>query len=338
MIILAIESSCDESSCSVLRDRAVLATRTETQSVHAAYGGVVPELAGRSHLELLLPLTRAALADAHLNLESVGLFAATRGPGLVGSLLVGVNFCRGLALAVGKPFRGIHHIESHLWSPEIEHGALPLPFLALIASGGHTLLVEVRAIREYRILGSTVDDAVGEAFDKVGKLGGLPFPAGAALDGMASAGDAKRFKFAVPMQDDSFDFSFSGLKTAFLYSQRALGDVPAEHDLRDLFAGFREAAVQSLAQKTSRAVETLRPRALICAGGVAANSRLRELLTECAQAAGIPFFHPALRYCGDNAAMIAYLAYKLEGAGFADASDAAIPRWPLDSVNVTTPH
>ncbi|MBI5059270.1 tRNA (adenosine(37)-N6)-threonylcarbamoyltransferase complex transferase subunit TsaD [candidate division KSB1 bacterium] len=336
MITLAIESSCDESSCSILSDTDVLATRTETQSVHAQYGGVVPELAGRSHLELLPVLAHEALCAAGVNPISVDLFAATRGPGLVGSLLVGTNFCRGLALAANKPFRGIHHIEAHLWSPEIEHGQLPLPFLGLVASGGHTLLVEVLGLREYRLLGSTIDDAVGEAFDKVGKLGGLPFPAGASLDSLAEQGNPRRFKFAVPMQDNSYDFSFSGLKTAFLYALRDLGGSPSESDFRDLFAAFREAAVQSIVLKTRRAISTLQPRALLCAGGVAANSLLRTRLSSSASASAIPFYYPALQYCGDNAAMIGYLAYKLERAAMPDANDAALPRWPLDAVNVTT--
>ena len=334
MIVLAIESSCDESSCAVLRDTEVLAVKTETQSVHAQYGGVVPELAGRSHLDLLLPLTKAALAAAGIRVDAVELFAATRGPGLVGSLLVGTNFCRGLALATNRPFRGVHHVEAHLWSPEIEHGELPLPMLGLIASGGHTLLVDVRGPRQYQLLGSTIDDALGEAFDKVGKLGGLPFPAGAALDTLAAAGDSRKFKFAVPLQDDSYDFSFSGLKTAFLYAQRDLGHAPTEHDLRDLYAGFQAAAVQSVANKTRRALRDRRPRALICAGGVAANSLLRTLLAAAAAECSIPFYFPALRYCGDNAAMIGYLAGKLERAGLPDDSDVALPRWPLDAVNL----
>ncbi|RPH92043.1 tRNA (adenosine(37)-N6)-threonylcarbamoyltransferase complex transferase subunit TsaD, partial [candidate division KSB1 bacterium] len=222
MRILAFESSCDENSAAVLQDGKLLSVCTRTQTVHKPYGGVVPELAGRSHLELIDGLANEALHEADIRLSDLDFIAATIGPGLIGSLLVGANYARGLAISLNKPFRGIHHLEAHLWSAELSHGNLPLPFLVLLASGGHTMLISVEGVRRYRVLGSTLDDALGEAYDKIGKLMGLSFPAGADVDRLASQGDGHRFTFPLAMQDDTFNFSFSGLKTSVVYKLRDL--------------------------------------------------------------------------------------------------------------------
>ncbi len=330
MLILAVESSCDENSVAVLRDGVLLSVCTRTQTIHQQFGGVVPELAGRSHLELVDLLTAEALGAAGVTLAELDFVASTVGPGLVGSLLVGASYARGLAIALGKPFRAMHHVEAHLWSAELTVGPLPLPFLVLLVSGGHTLLVRVDGLRQYHILGTTLDDALGEAYDKVGKLVGLSFPAGAEVDRLAAQGNSKAFRFPVSLPDDPFNFSFSGLKTAVLYRLRSLDGATIPQVLPDLLASFQEAALESVMLKVRHAVEATQPRALIAAGGVAANSALRTKLKKLAAESGITAYFPALQYCGDNAAMIGYLAGKLEQAGIAADADAVVsPRWSL---------
>lgn len=329
MNVLAIESSCDESSVAVVRDGRIVSLRTVTQSVHREFGGVVPELAGRSHLQLVDRLTHEASVEAGVSLEQIDVVAATSGPGLIGSLLVGTNYARGLAFALGKPFRSVHHLEAHLWSAEIEYGELPLPFLVLLVSGGHTLIIQVEALRRYTILGTTVDDALGEAYDKVGKLFGLGFPAGAEVDRLAAQGNPRRFVLTPPKMDDSLDLSFSGLKTAVLYCVRDIGPDRADTQASDVLAAFQEAALASVSSKLRRAAQSTSPRAIVAAGGVAANTRLRQLLTALGQDLAIPCVFPPLRYCMDNAAMIGHLAAKLEQAGIKDPPAPARPRWPL---------
>jgi N6-L-threonylcarbamoyladenine synthase len=334
--VLAIESSCDESSVAIAKDGEIVSLRTVTQSVHREFGGVVPELAGRSHLQLVDRLTDEASAEAGIVLNQIDLVAATSGPGLIGSLLVGVNYARGLAVALGKPFRSVHHLEAHLWSAEIEYGALPLPFLILLVSGGHTLIIQVEGLRHYTVLGTTVDDALGEAYDKVGKLFGLGFPAGAEVDKIAAQGNSRRFALTSPKMDDSLDFSFSGLKTAVLYCIRGLGVDQAHAHAPDVLAAFQEAALASASSKMRRAAEITSPRAIVAAGGVAANTRLRQLLVAIARDFAIPCVFPPLRYCMDNAAMIAYLATKLERADIEDPVVPARPRWPLEELSTET--
>jgi N6-L-threonylcarbamoyladenine synthase len=339
VLILAIESSCDENSVAVLRDGTLLSVCTRTQTVHQQFGGVVPELAGRSHLELVDPLTVEAIAAAGIALADLDLVVSTVGPGLVGSLLVGASYARGLALALGKPFRAMHHVEAHLWSAELTAGSLPLPFMVLLVSGGHTLLVRVDGLRQYQILGTTLDDALGEAYDKVGKLVGLSFPAGAEVDRLAAQGNSAAYRFPVSLPDDPFNFSFSGLKTAVLYRLRALDAAAIPQLLPDLLASFQEAALASVLLKVRHAVEVTQPRALIAAGGVAANSALRLKLQSLATESGIPTYFPALQFCGDNAAMIGYLATKLERAGVAADADAVVrPRWSLAALAAEDSH
>lgn len=328
MRLLAVESSCDESSVAVIKDRSIESICTKTQAIHAAYGGVVPELAGRSHLELLSELAEQAMEQASITPRELDGIAVTRGPGLVGSLLVGLNFARGLAHGWGLPFQTIHHIEAHLWSPEIEHSELPLPFLCLLVSGGHTQLVHVTGVRQYQIIGQTLDDAVGEAYDKVGKMLGLTFPAGADMDKLAKNGDASAFPLPTPLNDSSCDFSFSGLKTAVLYRMRDRASGPAVR-ADDIAASFQQAAVGALIAKCEHALALVPAAALACAGGVAANSLLRSRLEDLAAARGIPCLTAKIKYCADNAAMIGYLACKLRAAGVFENDDRVLPRWPL---------
>jgi N6-L-threonylcarbamoyladenine synthase len=279
MLILSVESSCDENSAAIIRDGKVLSLVTVTQQVHIPFGGVVPELAGRSHLELQDYNVQRALAEAQVSLRDVTHVAATAGPGLVGSLLVGHSYAQALATTLNVPLISTHHMEGHLWSVEIDRDPLPLPFLILLVSGGHTMLVIVKGFRDYVILGATLDDALGEAYDKVGKLLGMGFPAGAEIDRRAKQGDANAIPFPVSMRDDSYNFSFSGLKTAVAYKLRDEPHWSAEEHRNDLLASFQRAAMQSVLEKSARAAKYLNVRAVAAAGGVAANSELRTGLT-----------------------------------------------------------
>ncbi len=329
MRILAIESSCDENSAAILDDGNVLALVTITQQVHQAFGGVVPELAGRSHLELQDTNVQRALAEARCSLEDIDMIAATAGPGLVGSLLVGHSFGSALATSRGIPFASMHHMEGHLWSVEMDRDPLPLPFLVLLASGGHTLLTVVRGFRHYDVIGATRDDAMGEAYDKVGKLLGLGFPAGAAIDRSAQRGRPDAVDFPVALRDGSFDFSFSGLKTAVAYKLRDEPQWLEEIHRPDLLASFQSAAMRSVLTKIERAAIQYRVHAVCAAGGVAANSALRSGLADIAGRLSIEVAVPPLKYCADNAAMIGYAAHKLWQAGLPAEQLPVRPRWPI---------
>jgi N6-L-threonylcarbamoyladenine synthase len=332
MRILAFESSCDENSVAVVCDGRLLALETRTQSVHAAYGGVVPELAGRSHIELVDDIAARVLMRASISISDVDLIAATVGPGLVGSLLVGASYARGVALASGKPFCGIHHLEAHLWSVELSGESLPFPFLVLLVSGGHTLLVEVKGLRDYRVLGGTLDDALGEAYDKVGKLVGLAFPAGAEVDRLSAGGNLKAYSFPAPMSDSGLNFSFSGLKTAFLYAVKDHRGALEPQTMRNLLASFQEAALESVVRKVRLAVMTTGVKAIAVAGGVAANSQLRAKLSRLGETLGVPCRFPALDFCGDNAAMIGYLAWRLSADRVPFEPISVRPRWSLNTL------
>jgi N6-L-threonylcarbamoyladenine synthase len=312
--MLAIETSCDETAAAVVEDgRRILSSVVSSQAaLHAPYGGVVPELASRHHIENIVPVVKAALAEAGVELGGLDAFAVTQGPGLVGSLLVGVQVAKGLAYAQGKPLVGVHHIAGHIEAPFLAHGEIPLPALALVVSGGHTSLFEVEAAGEYRLLGRTRDDAAGEAFDKVAKLLGLGYPGGPVVDRLARGADDTGVEFAVAkMSDGRPDFSFSGLKTAVLYHVRRQGipkvadpeNVPPE--VRDLLASFQRAVVTALLRGLRRAARERRPRSLILTGGVAANSLLRREAASAAGELGLPLFVPPLELTTDNAAMIA---------------------------------
>jgi N6-L-threonylcarbamoyladenine synthase len=306
MRVIGIESSCDETAVAVYdADFGLLSHRLHSQvAMHQAYGGVVPELASRDHVRRLLPLVREALADAKSGQESIDGVAYTAGPGLIGALLVGAGFAAALGLAWGKPAVGIHHLEGHLLAPLLEPDPPGFPFLALLVSGGHTQLVDVAGLGRYRILGETLDDAAGEAFDKTAKLLGLPYPGGAALARLAEAGRGDRFAFPRPMLDrPGLDFSFSGLKTAALVALR--GRVLDDAIRADIARGFQEAVVDTLAEKCRRALEATGHRRLVIAGGVGANRCLRERLARVAQACGAELRFPRTEFCTDNGAMIA---------------------------------
>ncbi len=306
MRVLGIESSCDETAVAVYDQRlGLLAHQLHSQiAMHQAYGGVVPELASRDHVARLLPLVRTVLAASGSNRQSIDGVAYTAGPGLIGALLVGASFARSLAFAWGRPAVAVHHLEGHLLAPLLEAQRPALPFLALLVSGGHTQLVDVQALGRYRILGESLDDAAGEAFDKTAKLLGLPYPGGAALARLAEQGAAGRFTFPRPMLDrPGLDFSFSGLKTAALVA--LAGRAPDPQMRADVALAFEEAVVETLAEKARRALATTAHRRLVVAGGVAANRRLRERLAVVARASGAQLYFPRAEFCTDNGAMIA---------------------------------
>jgi N6-L-threonylcarbamoyladenine synthase len=306
MRVIGIESSCDETAVAVYDDTGgLLSHRLFSQiALHQAYGGVVPELASRDHVVRLLPLVREALTAADSGPDHIDGVAYTAGPGLIGALLVGAGFARSLAYAWGIPAIGIHHLEGHLLAPLLEARPPAFPFVALLVSGGHTQLVDVRGIGQYRILGETLDDAAGEAFDKTAKMLGLPYPGGAALARLAETGRSGRFKFPRPMLDrPGLDFSFSGLKTAALVALRGRD---LDDEIRaDVARGFQEAVVDTLAEKARRALESAGHRRLVIAGGVGANRRLRERLEVIARSAGAELYFPRTEFCTDNGAMIA---------------------------------
>jgi N6-L-threonylcarbamoyladenine synthase len=312
-LLLAIETSCDETAAAVVEDgRRIRSNVVSTQTaVHAPYGGVVPELASRHHLENICPVIAAAMAEAGVDYPDLDGVAVTHGPGLVGSLLVGVQAAKGIALVHGKPLVPVHHLAGHIQAPFLAHGDIPLPAVALVVSGGHTSLFEVPEEGTYVLLGRTRDDAAGEAFDKVAKLLGLGYPGGPIIDRLAQGADDAAVDFTVAkMSDGKPDFSFSGIKTAVLYHVRREGLAPvADPDqvpaaIRDLVASFQRAVVTALLRGLRRAAEERRPRSLLLTGGVAANTRLRQEAARAASALGLPLFVPPIALSTDNAAMI----------------------------------
>ncbi len=310
MIILGIETSCDESAVAVYdRDRGLLSHLIHSQiGTHAPFGGVVPELASRDHIRQLLPMVEQAMIRAAVQGSDLDGVAYTAGPGLIGALLVGATLGTGLAWAWGLPGIPVHHMEAHLLAPLLEDDRPAFPFVALLVSGGHTLLVEVAAVGVYRILGQTLDDAAGEAFDKTAKMLGLPYPGGPQLAQLAGQGRPDRFVFPRPMLNrPGLDFSFSGLKTAVAMKARELagGQGLAESDRVDLANSFQEAVVDTLVAKCARAMESTGQTRLVVAGGVGANRRLRERLRDELTARGCNVYYPRSEFCTDNGAMIA---------------------------------
>lgn len=314
MTLLAIESSCDETSAAVLRDGKILSNIIASQDEHIRYGGVVPELASRAHIAKITDVVALALSRAETGMDEIETVAATCGPGLIGSLLVGLTFAKGIALSRKLPFYGINHLEGHLFSACLENPDLKPPFLSLIVSGGHTLLVQVEAIGRYRILGQTRDDAAGEAFDKVAKILGLPYPGGPEIETLAEKGDAAAVTFPVAsLKTDAPDFSFSGLKTAVLYHYRQLAAPVPEAQKANIAAAFQDAVVRALAGNLETAMQQTKAKRITLAGGVAQNETLRSRLQRLAESAGCAFFSPRAEYCTDNAAMIAYAAFLRSG-------------------------
>jgi N6-L-threonylcarbamoyladenine synthase len=312
--VLGIETSCDETAAAVVEDgRRILSNVVSSQiAVHSPYGGVVPELASRHHIENIAPVVSSAVEQSGVPFEELDAVAVTYGPGLVGSLLVGVQVAKGIALVHGKPLVPVHHIAGHIEAPFLAHGDLPLPALALVVSGGHTSLYLVPAPGEYRLIGRTRDDAAGEAYDKVAKLLGLGYPGGPVIDRLARGADDTAVDFTIArMKDGSADFSFSGIKTAVLYHLQREKVPPVEDAtdvpprVRDIVASFQRAVVASLLARLRAAAEEHRPASLLLTGGVAANSVLRAEGARAAERIGLPLFVPPIALSTDNAAMIA---------------------------------
>lgn len=322
--ILAIESSCDETAASVCVDGVILSNEVATQEVHSNFGGVVPELASRSHLQHIVPVVEQALRKANISLDTLDAIAYTQSPGLIGSLLVGGQFAKSLALSLDKPLIAVHHMQAHVLANLIEHPTLSFPFLCLTVSGGHTQLVKCESATKMEVIGETIDDAAGEAFDKTAKLLGLPYPGGPLIDQYAKSGKANRFVFPEPQIAD-LNFSFSGLKTSILYFLQNAGKSHAYHpeliastqeqqtfiqeNLEDLCASVQQRIVSILLHKLKKAVALTGIKQIALAGGVAANSGLRKGIEEMAQKYQYQYYIPSLRYCTDNAAMIAITGY-----------------------------
>ncbi len=336
MLILAIETSCDETAAAVVRDgRFILSSVVSSQvAVHAEYGGVVPEIASRKHLEMITPVLRQALQEAGVSFEQIEGLAVTRGPGLLGALLVGVSAAKSLAFALRRPLVGVHHIEGHLLAAFLEQ-PMTFPFLALVVSGGHTHLYRVDGVGRYRTLGRTIDDAVGEAFDKTATLLGLGYPGGAVIDRLAAQGDPSAVKLPRPLlHDGTLNFSFSGLKTAVLTHLKKLSTIPSGRELQDLCASFQAAACEVLVKKTEAALQQEGVQRLMVGGGVACNSGLRQAMGRMAERTGIELQFPSPALCGDNAAMLAVAGDAYLQAGCHDGLDLdAVATWPLDSVD-----
>ena len=318
--LLGIETSCDETSAAVIEgagdDVSLRSLVILSQDVHRIFGGVVPEIASRAHLTSIMPVVTKALEDSGLSLAQIDGVAVTHAPGLVGALLVGLSYGKALAFGRGIPLIGVHHMEGHLFAAALEHAGARPPFTALLVSGGHTLLVDVAAWGEYRLLGSTRDDAAGEAFDKVAKLMGLPYPGGRHIERMARDGDPARFRFTRPMlrrdqaigDPDYYDVSFSGIKTAALLAVRKLtadGRALEDRDRADLARGFQDSMIETLSEKTLRAVRAHGRRRIVLGGGVACNRALVDAMRLRAEPEGVDVFAPTPRLATDNAAMIA---------------------------------
>ncbi|HEY4127051.1 MAG TPA: tRNA (adenosine(37)-N6)-threonylcarbamoyltransferase complex transferase subunit TsaD [Gammaproteobacteria bacterium] len=332
MRVLGIETSCDETGVAVYdTSRGLLAHALYSQiKLHREYGGVVPELASRDHVQKLLPMVQRVVAEAG-GPEALDGVVYTAGPGLVGALLVGACLGRSLAFAWGVPALGVHHMEGHLLAPMLEDPKPGFPFIALLVSGGHSLLVEVEGVGRYRTLGESIDDAAGEAFDKVAKLLKLPYPGGPALAKLAEQGKPGRFDLPRPMTDrPGLDMSFSGLKTAVLVLLKSLGE-PDEQTRADVARAFEDAVVDTLSIKCERALKQTGQRRLVVAGGVGANKRLRERLKQMTAKLGGEAFYPRPEFCTDNGAMIAYAGcLRLQAGGL--VSNPVTARWSLDSL------
>jgi N6-L-threonylcarbamoyladenine synthase len=335
MVVLGIETSCDETGVALYdTTRGLVAHRLHSQvAMHADYGGVVPELASRDHIRRLLPLTRQILSEASMTVVDIDAVAYTQGPGLAGALLVGASAAHGLAYALQVPAIGVHHLEGHLLSPLLADPAPDFPFVALLVSGGHTQLMRVGGVGDYTLLGETLDDAAGEAFDKSAKLLGLGYPGGPALSRLAEQGRAGRYKLPRPMlSSPGLDFSFSGLKTAVLTTARA--KPLSDEDRADLAAEVEAAIVEVLVAKSMAALKATALERLVVAGGVGANRPLRAALTARATALGFSVYYPDLEFCTDNGAMIAFAGAQrlVRGQDEDGLSFSVRPRWELDEL------
>lgn len=320
MNVLGIESSCDETSVAIIRNGELTANLISSQDFHSKYGGVVPELSSRAHLQIVIPLVKDALKKSRLELDEIDLFCATAGPGLIGALLVGFTFAKGMAYSLKKPFIGVNHIEGHIYSGFLMKDKPQFPYLALVVSGGHTLLLIVKSFFDIEKLGSTVDDAAGEAFDKVSKMLGLGYPGGPKIQKISENGNPDKINFPVASLDNKYDFSFSGLKTSVLrYVQKNFGSEPIPGKaIPDIAASFQHAVIKALSGNMEKALQEFDVKSISLVGGVAANDRLRNSFFELAAKYNIKLIVPDLEFCGDNAAMIAFRGLKLFESGRAD--------------------
>lgn len=333
MIVLGFESSCDETAAAVVEDGRIVRSNVIATSVaeQALYGGVVPEIASRRHAESISMVADKALADAGMTMQDIDAVAVTFAPGLIGAVLVGVNFAKGLAYSAGKPLVPVHHLRGHIAANYLTHPDLEPPFLCLVASGGHSHIVEVQGWCRYRVLGRTVDDAAGEAFDKVARTLGLPYPGGPSVSQAARNGDPHAYKLPVPHVEGKYNVSFSGLKTAVINEVHNAEQRGEAVSVADMAASFQERIAQILAKKLLSAAADTGAKTVCLAGGVAANGRLRQLVNDGAQKLGAKVLLPALKYCGDNAAMIAAQGYfEYRDGNLADLSLNGLPTLPID--------
>ncbi len=318
MNILGIESSCDETSVAVIDENGIRANLISSQDFHSKYGGVVPELSSRAHLQMVIPLLRQALEKSGMTLKDIDLYAATAGPGLIGALLVGLTISKGLAFSAGKPFVPVNHIEGHIYSGFLMEDNPEFPYLCIAVSGGHTLLLLVESHTKIIKLGGTIDDAAGEAFDKVAKMLGLGYPGGPMIQSRALAGNRKKIEFPVGRTKNKYDFSFSGLKTSVLrYLQENYGPALSapEADIPDIAASFQDAVIRALTGRLKKALKEYRVKSVSLVGGVAANKTLRDEIGKIAASKSLRFIVPDLSFCGDNGAMIAYRGWKVHESG-----------------------
>ncbi|MFH1252574.1 MAG: tRNA (adenosine(37)-N6)-threonylcarbamoyltransferase complex transferase subunit TsaD [bacterium] len=333
MKILGIETSCDETSVAVLDDKTVLVNLVSSQLMHQQYGGVVPELASREHMRILDSLVTEALDKSQVELTDIDGIAVTRGPGLMGALLVGLSFAKGMAFATEKPLLGVNHVEGHIMANFLDHPELDYPFLCLLVSGGHTQIIFVKDFHDYTILGRSIDDAAGEAFDKAARILNLGYPGGPIVDRLARIGKPEFYHFPrANIKDNPTNFSFSGLKTALLYLVRQKGSEWAEKHKNDLCASYQEAIMDVLVTNTIETAIQRECRKLVLAGGVAANSRLRSRISEISMQYGISVYFPSLEYCTDNAAMISRTGRELYIRQlFSSSSISAVPNLTLEN-------
>ena len=332
-VILGIETSCDETAAAIVVDgRQVLANVVSSQvDLHARYGGVVPEIAGRAHESLLTPVIAEAMVEAGVTDDDIDVVAATHGPGLIGSLLIGVSAAKALALGWGLPFIGINHHEAHLYAALIEEPEMEFPLVVMLVSGGHTMLIEFQDHGRYKLLGATVDDAAGEAFDKVARYLGLGYPGGPVIDRLSQEGDSNAIKFTPPMRNEGLNFSFSGLKTAVVNYVRQHPDV----ETADVAASFQSAVVDVLTHKARKAAREIGAKGICLAGGVAANSELREITLDMCVEDGIQGFLPSRAMCTDNAAMVAATAWwRMQSEGQSPLDLGADPNLKLPFLEV----
>jgi N6-L-threonylcarbamoyladenine synthase len=310
MIILGIETSCDETSASVLKDGKILTNVVNTQLIHSKYGGVVPSLASKNHEKLINHIVDKAINDSKIKLSDIDAIAVTQGPGLIGSLMVGLNYAKGLSVGIGKPIIGISHLEGHLFSGLIDNN-INFPYICLLVSGGHTQIWQVNGFNNYKILSTTVDDAAGEAFDKGARILGLKYPGGPEIEKAALNGDNKKYQFTIPyVKSNPLNFSFSGMKTALLYLTNKFTKVDLNKELSNIAASYQESIIDSLLNKLSDVLDIQSTSNVLIAGGVSANKRFRIKANKLEKGKNIKIHFPDFKYCTDNAAMIAMVGYK----------------------------